>query len=257
MKCPYCGEEILKTAKKCKHCGEWLNQEEATEEVSYNVASSKPKRSIPWWTLLKGLGGLLLVGLLFLGKNAGQIGRLVGKSSFYANRQANVKVADSDIVGKWNNEFTIEDDDWGDDSFIKKSTLHGESVDEYLEDNTEIEKGTTNFTFEVEDGDYENEFYFSVTSIYKGTWELENSNTLVANGEDYDSEIVYKGAKNEDNPIADVRYIQELSKMMDLMSMEAKRNAQKKTTQNIVKYSHDEMVIKDSDGDESTLTRME
>ena len=24
--CPYCGEEILATAKKCKHCGEWLNK---------------------------------------------------------------------------------------------------------------------------------------------------------------------------------------------------------------------------------------
>ena len=22
--CPYCGEKILPTAKKCKHCGEWL-----------------------------------------------------------------------------------------------------------------------------------------------------------------------------------------------------------------------------------------
>lgn len=22
--CPYCGEEIMATAKKCKHCGEWL-----------------------------------------------------------------------------------------------------------------------------------------------------------------------------------------------------------------------------------------
>ena len=24
--CPYCGEEILTTAKKCKHCGEWLEK---------------------------------------------------------------------------------------------------------------------------------------------------------------------------------------------------------------------------------------
>ncbi len=24
-KCPFCGEEIQITAKKCKHCGEWLN----------------------------------------------------------------------------------------------------------------------------------------------------------------------------------------------------------------------------------------
>ncbi len=24
-KCPYCGKEILAVAKKCKHCGEWLD----------------------------------------------------------------------------------------------------------------------------------------------------------------------------------------------------------------------------------------
>ena len=24
--CPYCGEEILAGAKKCKHCGEWLEE---------------------------------------------------------------------------------------------------------------------------------------------------------------------------------------------------------------------------------------
>lgn len=26
-RCPYCGEEILAVAKKCKHCGEWLNND--------------------------------------------------------------------------------------------------------------------------------------------------------------------------------------------------------------------------------------
>ena len=26
IKCPYCSEQILRTAKKCKHCGEFIDQ---------------------------------------------------------------------------------------------------------------------------------------------------------------------------------------------------------------------------------------
>ncbi len=31
-RCPYCGEEILAVAKKCKHCGEWLETKEPEKE---------------------------------------------------------------------------------------------------------------------------------------------------------------------------------------------------------------------------------
>lgn len=31
-RCPYCGEEILAVAKKCKHCGEWLNKDEEKDD---------------------------------------------------------------------------------------------------------------------------------------------------------------------------------------------------------------------------------
>ena len=34
-RCPYCGEEILTVAKKCKHCGEWLNKEPEQPHKEY------------------------------------------------------------------------------------------------------------------------------------------------------------------------------------------------------------------------------
>ena len=37
-RCPYCGEEILAVARKCKHCGEWLDKEEPKKEEKKMVA---------------------------------------------------------------------------------------------------------------------------------------------------------------------------------------------------------------------------
>lgn len=38
--CPYCGEEILTTAKKCKHCGEWLEPKDAPESTTLSDNTS-------------------------------------------------------------------------------------------------------------------------------------------------------------------------------------------------------------------------
>lgn len=32
-RCPYCGEEILAVAKKCRHCGEWLEKKNTTRQI--------------------------------------------------------------------------------------------------------------------------------------------------------------------------------------------------------------------------------
>ncbi len=32
--CPFCGEEIMASAKKCKHCGEWLDYQDKQEQSS-------------------------------------------------------------------------------------------------------------------------------------------------------------------------------------------------------------------------------
>lgn len=36
--CPYCGEEILITAKKCKHCGEWLDD---NKRLQFNAPNTE------------------------------------------------------------------------------------------------------------------------------------------------------------------------------------------------------------------------
>lgn len=40
--CPYCGEEIMAAAKKCKHCGEWLDK--SANEQNSSVPDVKSKK---------------------------------------------------------------------------------------------------------------------------------------------------------------------------------------------------------------------
>lgn len=60
--CPFCGEEILETAVKCKHCGEFLDGR--NEEPVYVEKEKKKKKTSIWtWLVL-----FLLIGL-FVPKN--------------------------------------------------------------------------------------------------------------------------------------------------------------------------------------------
>ena len=69
IKCPYCSEQILRTAKKCKHCGEFIDKDSRVEEVADGVI--KTTGSIFWkifkiiiWINVVVLG-LILVLLVF------------------------------------------------------------------------------------------------------------------------------------------------------------------------------------------------
>jgi len=65
-RCPYCQEEILEAARKCKHCGEWL--EDPPETASTGTLSSNPETLVrealsPEYDVRKelGRGGMAIV----------------------------------------------------------------------------------------------------------------------------------------------------------------------------------------------------
>lgn len=70
-KCPYCGGEIMESAKKCKHCGEWLEERPISPQQA-STPESKPqteveiKDSITKIIFLFVFGGLILAIVIWL-----------------------------------------------------------------------------------------------------------------------------------------------------------------------------------------------
>jgi len=65
-RCPYCGEEILAVAIKCKHCGEWLDKP-ATSRTSKKQSTAKNSQGVTIEKPFKGvaLGINVLTGYIF------------------------------------------------------------------------------------------------------------------------------------------------------------------------------------------------
>ena len=59
--CPYCGEAILRVARKCKHCGEFIDGSAGTPKLESQEVKTNVKQGA-----LIGAMVVLVVGLLFM-----------------------------------------------------------------------------------------------------------------------------------------------------------------------------------------------
>lgn len=82
--CPFCGDEVLEVAKKCRHCGEWFTNEGKVDDLIIKLKTKKAKelskkvyvtkRKIQWFRILIGLAFMFLVVAIGLyEKNAQEV----------------------------------------------------------------------------------------------------------------------------------------------------------------------------------------
>ena len=263
-KCPYCGEEILAVAKKCKHCGEWLDENSPNEdssdcktpikEDSARDICDKPKRDIPWKTIFKVAGVIIVAALVFLVKNARNVGKVARFTSNEIHKN-NKTIEGPNIIGMWSYESTYETDDFDSDDCVTKMTVKINGIDDFSEeDNQEIDQFDIKLIFEIEDGDYNNVFTFLYHCDYIGKWRKDDFNVIIQDGESCDITYLKTSRKYERND--DLDYLNAVRKYIDEELTPAWKEGMLEEHQlRITKYSSTELTVVDEDGDEYIYKR--
>lgn len=155
-KCPYCGEEILENAIKCKHCGEWLEKKDSVKppvsDKIYNWFKNHFWQTvIPFFILVGFLG---FKHYLLYKKNHAPLQVIKGWEVFGENSKANEDNALYLLTkSPWhgNNTISINETD-NDENISTQVTLDGEKI--YTKDNKYTEKGILNIDIIASSSDY-------------------------------------------------------------------------------------------------------
>lgn len=151
------------------------------------------------------------------------------------------------IVGKWYLGQT-ESSEEEDGSFTIDLTC------EYHSNKTTTTSGILRYSFDIEDDDYANTIILEYKYTAKGKWSVEGNNLVEKESEvniDFNNSSTI--ANNEDDEV----YIESLKQNIANDIPEVRNEMLKKSRDKIIKLTDDEMTLRDDEGNEYTLTRVE
>lgn len=130
--CPYCGEEIMADAKKCRHCGEWLNEAKEPSPTT----KKKPNKII----ILVASGMALAIAIVAIIGMAGRhndnpkVDRftdIISQDSIkYSNTIDSIQqIITRDSLSMWNVNSNVDLNDW---EFKRQLVLHSKYVKSQL-----------------------------------------------------------------------------------------------------------------------------
>ena len=160
-RCPYCGEEILAIAKKCKHCGEWLTDNTPENDSGFINLNSKnstfEKSNTPskrekdtdiikvgnkriWFILLSGLFLLVIIIAVVLGRTSSNKETIISEEPI-----EEVEVIDNSNIQSPSDEIDFSDS-W-EVKYFKDSFGEDDKSDPYIQKEFTTESEPINILF--------------------------------------------------------------------------------------------------------------
>lgn len=105
--CPYCGEEILAVAKKCKHCGKWLSEPNVTATPNATQIPTQTNASSSKITSIKKTITYIVVAIVVLVAGVCLFKGIGGQSKTYIKSLKTKTEIREDYMGRQEYEFYI------------------------------------------------------------------------------------------------------------------------------------------------------